>query len=233
MKNEAIVKINKMGKIGLVISRIWFIFVCLGLVGCMIGLVTIAFLPNDFVQMDMNGSAEMRINIPEAWLDDAETPADDALKASLPGKITVGDDGASVVLTEANVDGNTLRMSGSGELYSLDFGKVKLAITFAIISVIFFGITALFACRLCKSIRDCDTPFEDKVIKNIQLVAYSLIPWCLVDSISNVVPGILFHTGSAGFSINISTLLICLIILAIAYIFKYGAKLQQEADETL
>ena len=32
MKNEAIVKINKMGKIGLVISRIWFIFVCLGLV---------------------------------------------------------------------------------------------------------------------------------------------------------------------------------------------------------
>ena len=116
MENEAIVKINKMGKIGLVISRIWFIFVCLGLVGCMIGLVTTAFLPNDFVQMDMNGSAEMRINIPEAWLDDAQTPADDALKPSLPGKITVGDEGASVVLTEASVDGNTLRMSGSGEL---------------------------------------------------------------------------------------------------------------------
>ena len=119
MKNEAIVKINKMGKIGLVISRIWFIFVCLGLVGCMIGLVTTAFLPNDLVQMDMNGSAEMRINIPEAWLDDAQTPADDALKPSLPGKITVGDE----VLTNGGIIGRVVKENEDKSVLSIQINE--------------------------------------------------------------------------------------------------------------
>ena len=233
MKNEAIVKINKMGKIGLVISRIWFIFVCIGLAGCLLGMVGTVFLPNDFIQVQMDGSAVMNVNIPESWGSGLEHKTNEEFQEAFAGKFTAGDDGASVSLTEASLEGNTIKLSGNGELYTFDFGKIRYAIVFAMLNIIVVGVTAFLACRLCKSVRDCETPFAEGVIRNIQYVAYSLIPWCLLDSASGAVPAILFHTGEIGFSINFSKLFICLIILAIAYIFKYGAKLQQEADETL
>ena len=233
MKNEAVVKINKMGTFGLVVSRIWFIFVCIGLVGCLLGMVGTVFLPNNFIQVQMDGSAVMNVNIPESWGSGLEHKTNEEFQEAFAGKFIAGDDGASVSLTEASLEGNTIKLSGNGELYTFDFGKIRYAIVFAMINIIVVGVTAFLACRLCKSVRDCETPFAEGVIRNIQYVAYSLIPWCLMDSASGAVPAILFHTGEIGFSINFSKLFICLIILAIAYIFKYGAKLQQEADETL
>ena len=35
------------------------------------------------------------------------------------------------------------------------------------------------------------------------------------------------------FSVNVSIILIVIVVLGIAYVFQYGAVLQQESDETL
>lgn len=156
MKNEAVVKINKMGTFGLVVSRIWFIFVCIGLAGCLLGMVGTVFLPNDFIQVQMDGSAVMNVNIPESWGSGLEHKTNEEFQEAFAGKFTAGDDGASVSLTEASLEGNTIQLSGNGELYTFDFGKIRYAIVFAMLNIIVVGVTAFLACRLCKSVRDLE-----------------------------------------------------------------------------
>jgi hypothetical protein len=91
-----------------------------------------------------------------------------------------------------------------------------------------------FASSLCKAFRDCETPFEDNVIKKMQNLAYSLIPWVFVSAATDsVVSSLTTNMVAITFGIDFGVVLIILIVFALVYIFKYGAVLQQESDETL
>lgn len=230
MKNEAISKINKIGKVGLVISRIWFVFICIGFAGLLGVTILFSFLPDNFFSMKMNGQAEIQVNIPENW-DWNQNFVDDRFDNGA-NSFTIGD-GYRVNMTDYTIDGNSVVAKGDGNLFSFDCARVRYALMFAALSVAVIGITAFFACKLCKSVKNCDSPFEENVIKNIQYLAYALIPWAIVDSSQNFVTAVLYHADNFPLEINVGKICVCLIVLAIAYIFKYGAKLQQEADETL
>jgi hypothetical protein len=69
------------------------------------------------------------------------------------------------------------------------------------------------------------------VIRGIKALAYSLIPWVIIDWMQELIT--LPYTGTHNFTIDLSVACIILIVLGLAYIFQYGAVLQQESDETL
>ncbi len=75
---------------------------------------------------------------------------------------------------------------------------------------------------------------EKNVIKKMQYFAYSLVPWAVVSMISDSIrESILNNKLSVMFSIDLGVVLIVLVVLLLVHIFKYGAVLQQESDETL
>ena len=92
----------------------------------------------------------------------------------------------------------------------------------------------IFIKKLCKSIRDCSTPFEEDVIKGLEHCVWVLIPWVVVTGVAkNVIESVLSGSRNMMFSISLSTVLVILLLFVLTYIFKYGAELQTESDETL
>ena len=104
-------------------------------------------------------------------------------------------------------------------------GRCHLALTL---------VTLYFVGALCKAFRYCESPFEETVTKKMQNLAFSLIPWAFFSSITEMVAQGSF-TGKMELSVGIdlNMVLIIVLIFALVYIFKYGAVLQRESDETL
>ena len=95
-------------------------------------------------------------------------------------------------------------------------------------------VTISFAESLCKAFRDCTSPFDTKVIKKMQNLAISLIPWTIILSIiDSTMDSFLAGGLRLSLSIDLGVVLVVLIVFVLVYIFKYGAVLQQESDETL
>ena len=68
----------------------------------------------------------------------------------------------------------------------------------------------------------------------MQNLAYALIPWTVVTTISNSISdSVMNHKISLNFTLDLGVVLIGLVVLVLVHIFKYGAVLQQESDETL
>ena len=100
------------------------------------------------------------------------------------------------------------------------------AATFA--SVYFFG-------NLAKAFRYCVSPFDANVIDAMRKFAYSLIPWVVLDSVTaTAASGLGGSLGnSVNININLGMLFMVLVVFGLCYVFRYGAVLQQESDETL
>ena len=99
-----------------------------------------------------------------------------------------------------------------------------------IASIIF----ALFMFRnLMKIMSTCETPFAEDVIKRMTTFANSLVP---VAILSMITKGFWesFNSGNMfDFNIDFGVVLLVAVVYVLVMIFKYGAELQQEADETL
>ena len=80
-------------------------------------------------------------------------------------------------------------------------------------------ISAYLAKKMAKALENCNSPFEENVIKSMKHFAFSMIPW-------GIIYGYFFNS-------LILTVLIVLIVMAIVYIFSYGAELQHESDDTV
>ena len=95
-------------------------------------------------------------------------------------------------------------------------------------------ITLIFAGKLCKAFRDCESPFEENVVKQLNALAFSLLPWVVLDSLTeSVTESIFTNTFNLFIGVDLGMVMIIFFIFVLAYIFKYGAVLQQESDETL
>ena len=92
-----------------------------------------------------------------------------------------------------------------------------------------------FVGALCKAFRYCESPFEENVIKKMQNLAISLIPWTIISAIADSFATSLLDAGSFEFGIGVdmNVVLVIILIFGLVYIFKYGAVLQRESDETL
>lgn len=233
MKNEAIKKINTIGNVGFVLSTIAKVFLIIGIVGTIVAAVFFAVIPADAFSVSIGG--EMKTTV------------------DLSKYITIGDKDAESIVNGINSDNeiNVTKMD-----YTVESIEIKDSVIYAtartdeamtitprtlvgpMISSLLYLVASLvsvwFFCLLCKAFKNCTSPFEENVIKKMKNFAFSLIPWAVIASLSDSAAKS-FYTGKLDISIgvNIGTVLIILVIFALAFIFSYGAKLQKESDETL
>lgn len=234
MKEQAISKINKMGKAGVIILTILKIVMILGIVGCLIGTIACAALPKDLLTMQFSGDATVTINMDAVGQMTGATFSDEELREQLAsGELTV--DGKEYAMNRISLEGRNMVIDTQAELpRTIQLRNLAFVCISGLLLCIASLVSMIFAGKVCKAFRDCQSPFEENVIHKMRMFAYSLVPTVLLESVvSGSIGYFLGNTDGIGMNLNVSTILVVLVVFALVYVFKYGALLQQESDETL
>lgn len=225
-KELAIQKINRMGHAGQIIVNILKVFAFIGVIGCIALAGVFTVIPKDIVNIKIAGTADVQIS--KKLFKIIEPDGSDFW---VDGK-KVDLDGADGV--QFQEDENSIDFVCSTDEYTINNGYIRSVIIMEAVTITCVLITLFFIGALCKAFRYCKTPFEDRVIRKMEMLAYIMLPWAFVSMTENfIISRILKGNCNAGYSLNIEMILACLVILALTYVFKYGAMLQKESDETL
>lgn len=236
MKENAILKINQIGKAGQIISNIFIGLLSLAAVALIIGTIVIGVLPNDLVCFSVGGHATVNINL--ASINEALNEAEiTEIVTVLDSELTNAKmdlNGAVYAMNELTVTTDGITFGGYADDVHFQIGNLLSVLIASLFSIIFSIVTLCFISSLCKAFKLCISPFENNVIKKMQYFAFSLIPWVIMSSVMNsVASGMYSGNIRFSFGIDLKMVLIILVIFVLTFIFKYGAVLQQESDETL
>ena len=237
-KKVAVSKINTMGKVGRIVAVIAKIVLIVGVVGCIVGVVALLMIHKGAITYKANGGINASIDVRKLVGEEkfSQTEIDKMQKAiddHVSMDIVVN--GIEYGNTSVNVDDEgVINASASGFSKT---GDVKQIAVILIMGIIYLGVSIVsvtFFEMLFKSLATCVSPFSDEVIKGLKRFAFSLIPWVFMGIMRTAVAGIVTSGRlDLKFDVNITMIAVVLIVLALAYIFSYGAVLQQESDETL
>ena len=249
MKEQAIQKINKVGKISYIITVICKILVIAGLV-CSVASAVICFSqPAESMRVTQRSAmivemskealgqdiTDAELAEMQAALESGEQMQVQQVRNGMMGSglnmVSTGQTFVPVAM-DVTEDRVTIDMMTDGATYTMhDLAVLSLLMAVVLAMSI---VTLTFIESLCKAFRNCATPFEEEVIKKMQRLAICLIPWTLISSIGDTITNSMMSGGmSWSFSVDLGVVLLVVIVLILVYIFKYGAVLQQESDETL
>lgn len=250
MKENAIKKINQMGSIGHIISIVGIVLNALGLFILLAAIIVCIWLPNDLFNLKLIGGAEFLVNVDGLGMEfedeDIENFNKDAEAimngdtSSLDGwELTVNGqpvEESELEVTEMKMDKTTLNMGAVGPIGEFGVKHIIVICVYAMIEGIMMIITIVFIAKLCKAFKNCKSPFEENVIKRIQHLAIALIPWTVITSVMESAMSTFVSRGgqiNLSLTLDMGVVMVVVVIFILAYIFKYGAILQQESDETL
>lgn len=234
-KENAILKINKMGAVGKVITTVLTVLLSIGAAVTLIALIAIAVLPKDFVTLSVNSNIGVDVNLKE--FESELNSGDPALLEKQiqnelnSGSITVN--GTTREVSTVEIDNGVMSIMTNTGTDKFTLGNLIPVLVSVLFTVVFGIISSVFATRLCKAFKVCTSPFDADVIKKLQQLAYSFIPLAIIYSVTEAFSDMVFGNNSFTFSVNLTMIFVILVLLFLAYIFKYGAVLQQESDETL
>ncbi|MGX8679803.1 MAG: hypothetical protein ACSW8B_00255 [bacterium] len=219
---QSIKRINRMGHIGQIITLIMKIVLIIVLLLSIALTVFVSRIPSDSITVDMNADAEVVCNY---------GPLKDFLQLGpiegLKEAVTFNVDHFQFKIDQLEEKDQQLfiKAKAQGELFN---NRDLLPMMISTSVKVFLLLVCVFAfSALAKALRYCRSPFEDQVITKMRHLAWALIPWIVASSTDFSLPqGI--HV-----QVNIGMLLPVFIILVLIYIFRYGAILQRESDETL
>ena len=219
MKNENVAKINKLGKISRIIINIVRVFVIIDIVCIPIVCILVMMLPNDSLKVTGSGSAQIIIEddeFLEDFLDiDIEESDLDAKFFGMDVKWLVNDEKDAENNRVLSIEGGLNEFTAKQMKYIVLGGAFAGEIIFICILV-----ALCFAKKLALALEKCDSPFEEEVLRRMKGFGIALAVWAGAVLLINGVSGIF-----AAF--------VVIVVLLFISIFKYGAQLQQESDETL
>ncbi len=233
MKEQAIQKINKIGKISSIFALIGKIVVGAGLVCTIIGAIICFAIPKDLVEITTAGALVMDVDFTALGVDASEFQ-DEAAREEAIAEMEESITGEDFTVIDVSMDETGARIAGTMAEYSFTIRDGAWAVVIAAVALAMTFVTLWFVGSLCKAFRDCQSPFEENVIKKMKNLAVALIPWCIISSVSDsTFNSIISGKPSFSLSVDLGMVLVVLVVLVLVYIFKYGAVLQQESDETL
>lgn len=244
MKEQAIKNINKIGKVSYIAAVVAKSFVIVGLVASLLVSILCFTVLGDKVKMGMTGQVDLEMDCEALDINYEELDSMDEDDMTVKQqKLQIGNAQVGTVVSISDKDYKSMDVEiKDGTMFAKleseeisftakDFGVLMIL---ASISLIMTIVTISFAQSLCKEFRDCTSPFDSKVIKKMQNLAISLIPWTIISSVINSTVDSFMKGGlQLSFTLDLGVVLVVLIVFVLVYIFKYGAVLQQESDETL
>ncbi len=244
-KIRSINTINVAGKVG----RIICVFLVIAVITCMVitGILTAGVIRISNQDITVRVSREIDIESSGNFLDMLNSfikiDGVDNLSDLVPEDgqvITAGREGKDITIddsdfSEINVTrkGNALTVNTKAHetVFSVKRVIVNLVVTFVMLGTAAFAIHTVK--WLMKALEICETPFCENVIKKMTLFANSLIPVIIMNTLCNAVWNSLGKGSELNISLNIGSVLLVAVVYLLIAVFRYGAQLQQEADETL
>ena len=230
MKDKTISKINSLGNEGFVLTVIAKVLIVIAMFFCFAASIFFLAVPKDFLTLSISGNAKARVNLSSVGKSLSEKEQADITKKVDGSSLNLNDSTYELSTVTADSDGFTA--GGESGVLSISFRK------FAVLTIMGFLYSAavfaslIFLGKLCTQLKNCRTPFEESVITSLTRFSWSLIPTAVLSIVSTgVAKG--FFSGNYNFSFDFTIVAAVLIVLALVQIFKYGAILQQESDETL
>ncbi len=223
MKNEVIMKINKMGKAGEIIAKIIKVILIIAFVACIVASGLLMMIPRDAASITMTHDAVVNFNMDFDHIMEIDE-----------NMVDFEFNGITYQAEDVTKDGNLLSAALTSDTTTV-YAKDGLWILIASIVFIAFCIVAAHLVeKLCKTFRNCETPFTEGIADQLKKVAISLIPVAILSPIiENGIDGFLAGQVNLVLSVDLLTVLLVVVIFMLASIFRYGAALQQESDETL
>ena len=245
MKEQAIKKINTIGKFSYIAAVIAKCFVIVGFVCAMLVAIVCFATLGDSVKVDMTGQMNLEMDCTKldiSYEDVVDGMDEDDMDVKVQ-TVQVSDTNGNMILSFTDEDFQDAKIEMKDDILSAKLKTTEYTFTtkhigflmlFSGVAMALTIVTICFIESLCKAFRDCTSPFDNKVIKKMQNLAISLIPWTIISSIIDSTMDS-FLTGGLQLSLNIDLgmVLVVLIVFILVYIFKYGAVLQRESDETL
>lgn len=219
-------RINKLGKAGQIIAVILRVLLIIAFIGVLLGLIVVTALPTNLVTVDVGSDVGVQVDISDfAKLDEEQQQeVREGLK-----EFADENDGTDYEVTETAIK---LKFKQKQGVYGIKDAIGPIVVTLLYIASSY--VILWFVGLLCKAFRNCESPFDDLVIKRMKNFAICLIVWMALSLVLNFVFSTVFLSElniHMGFSLG--TVLLGLVVLGLCGIFRYGASLQKEHDETL
>lgn len=236
MKENAASKIKTLGKVGYIIATICKILAIVGVVAVLFSAVVMFVMPVDL--FDLSVESDTRINFD---IDSIAQMFDQKLNAESIAQINeaIENGSANASINGDKVENIELTEDGliveTGEIpLRLNNTRIGFMLLVALVSIVMALVCIQLLCMLCKDLTTCRTPYEPNIIRRLEQLAISAIPWVAFTSISEgIINGIMTGQYDIYFNINLEVVLLVIMVFVVVYILKYGAVLQQESDETL
>lgn len=236
MKEQAIQKINKVGKAGHIVTLVCRIVLIVGIAALAIGMIVMAFVPRGALTLQSKAEATFQIDL-NAMNRSLSKEQVDRINRGDTGYYSfayIESSGRQYDMTEISATTEGVLVKGDGEETTLDLHRLSYTLLPVLITLVCALVCMIFAGRLCKAFHRCETPFEENVIQKLQQLAYSLVPWTVFSSLADgTIDSLLTGQLRLYFNINVGMIVTVLLVFLLVVVFKYGAVLQQESDETL
>lgn len=231
MKEEAIKKINKIGKVSSVFALIAKIVIGMSMALLLVCAIICFFAPEELMTINIDEKIGLIFDVGSVDANLSEEDADEIQK-EFAESFTVN--GEEVQMENMVVTDDMLQVDSVVPTYSFTLRDLAWLMVVLAVNVAMVMVTLCFVSALCKAFRDCQSPFEENVVKKMSNLAYSLIPWAVLSTLANSVANSLMQNKiSVNLTVDVGVIIIVLVVFVLVHIFKYGAMLQQESDETL
>ena len=236
MKDTSIKKINTAGLIGYIISIILIVFTIIGMVA--VGICTIAAfaISNNEINVKMNTNISINSTgdflkslnsyVSVDGVDDLST-----LKEDAKDSMELNDSDISEISVKEENGGLTI--NAKTKEITISMNKIMITLITGFIFLVALTVLLFMVKALMKSLKNCKTPFAEEVIKKMINFGSTLV--CVI-VLKTILSGF-WSTLKSGYdydlSIDFSSVLLVAVIYLLIIVFKYGAKLQKESDETI
>ena len=231
MENNNIqTKVNRIGKAGRIVSIVLIVLLSIGAFSLLLAGGVCAVLPENTVEVSFRPNADVLVGrsiLGQEWsrIDEIVAEAQEALTGKYGEVIQFEktDRGLLIRLERLMEEGEVFRLRNA--LGAIWAGLVGIAS--AIVALVMF-------LKLCKAFEACRSPFDEPVIQRMTTFAWTLIVCAVVSCFARgAVSAVLSGWQRMSFNLNLTSVFTALMVFFLCMVFRYGAQLQREADETL
>ncbi len=222
MKSSTIQKVNTLGKVGAIITKICCILTLIAAVASLVAGILCALIPKDAVTVEFVTSTNAFVQLDPQW------ELSEYIEADNSGFIDLGGNRYQIIFeAEDDILGSSERVFHLQSIMWLFFLSVPVCVA--------AYIAFRAANKLCVRFQRCETPFTEEISNSMTKLAWCIIPFSILNGSIGDCIMIWLTTGRFELTLapDIVTILLVLCIFMISFVFKHGIALQAESDETL
>ena len=245
MNSSTLRKVNQFGKIGNIIIKVMLVLIIIITIVIAGAAVFLSNVPEDAAVVSVTGNAKISVDdkyFEMIWnhlSEEASYTSSDEPTSFLP----LEDENMQVKFSLYNQDftsaairseDNQKTIEATTDTFTYQLGDFVAVL---ICSVVFLAsvIVSLFMLRkLFKEFAKCESPFSENIVKKMHFFSISLIPLAVFSSVSETIAGSFLNPEqNVSVCVQWGVIIAFVVAFCMGTVFKYGAQLQRESDETL